>query len=148
MRSSTATRLIATDDATEPTLRPIPVPPSRRLRVLLVDDDTDLRAAAAELLRFEGLDVDEAENGLNALLHLRGASPSPDVVLLDLSMPVMSGWEFREAQLRDPGLAEIPVVILSSRASDAPSAAEVLSKPCAPEQLLAAIWRASRAVER
>jgi CheY-like chemotaxis protein len=141
-----ATRLVATDD-TKPAFRPTAVPPPRPPRVLVVDDDIDLRAAAAELLRFEGLDVVEAENGLDALLHLRGPSPWPDVVLLDLSMPVMTGWEFREAQLREPGLAEIPVVILSSRAREAPSAAEVLSKSCAPEQVVAAIRRAMRRAE-
>jgi CheY-like chemotaxis protein len=111
----------------------------RPIRVLVVDDDRDLRGAIADLLRFEGLEAIEAENGLEALLHLRTATPSPDVVLLDLAMPVMTGWEFREAQLKDERLAKIPVVILSARSPEGLPVDAVLAKQCAPDALLAAI---------
>jgi CheY-like chemotaxis protein len=112
---------------------------ARPIRVLVVDDDRDLRGAVADLLRFEGLEAAEAENGLEALLHLRTVTPSPDVVLLDLAMPVMSGWELRQAQLRDERLTTVPVVILSARPPEGLSADAVLAKPCTPEALLAAI---------
>ncbi len=73
-----------------------------RHRVLLVDDDRELRGATADLLRAEAFDVTEVENGLDALLHLRTALPCPDAVVLDLVMPIMTGWEFREASSPTP----------------------------------------------
>ena len=125
-----------------------PTRAGRPVRVLLVEDDRDLRSALAELLRFERIEVAEAENGLEALLHLRSATPAPDVVLLDLAMPIMNGWEFRAAQLRDPTIAGVPVVLLTSQQGDGLEAEAVLTKPCPPEQLLATIARVARAAAR
>lgn len=133
-------RRLSAMSTSEPISGPLALP-ARRVRVLVVDDDRDLRSALADLLRFEGLDADEAENGLEALLHLRTASPSPDVVLLDLAMPVMTGWEFRQAQLREPRLASIPVVILSSRSPEDLPVDAVLMKPCAPDRLVETLRR-------
>jgi CheY-like chemotaxis protein len=82
-------------------------------QVLVVDDDFDIRDTLRELLEIEGLRVAIASNGREALQRLRDGV-RPDLILLDLMMPEMSGWEFRGEQLRDPRLAGIPVVILSA----------------------------------
>jgi CheY-like chemotaxis protein len=82
-------------------------------RILLVEDDPDVRASLAEALSELGYVVDEASNGSEALERLR-TSERPGVILLDLMMPVMDGWTFRGLQRSDPGLAGIPVVVLSA----------------------------------
>ncbi len=79
--------------------------------ILVVEDDADIRSGVAEVLRQEGYEVATAAHGREALDWLCGNSPS--VILLDLMMPIMDGWEFRSEQLRDPRLARIPVVLLS-----------------------------------
>ena len=81
--------------------------------ILVVDDDASIRAAMRELLETEGYDVTEAANGLAALGKLR-AGLRPAVILLDLMMPVMDGWDLRTEQLRDPELAAIPVLIVTA----------------------------------
>ena len=81
--------------------------------VLIVDDDGAVRTALKELFELEGYTVAVAANGRAALNHLNGGL-RPCAVLLDLMMPVMDGWDFREQQLRDPELREIPVFILTA----------------------------------
>src|SRR4030095_777152 len=71
------------------------------------------REALVHLLQVEGYTVGTAEDGNEALTRLRGASP-PALVLLDLMMPVMDGFEFRVQQLQDPRIADIPVIVFSS----------------------------------
>jgi CheY-like chemotaxis protein len=88
--------------------------PMRQRSILIVDDDGDTRAALAELLREEGFAVEGAPNGREALVRLRGGEIHPAVILLDLMMPGMDGWDFRSEQLRDPNLAAVPVVIVSA----------------------------------
>ena len=73
--------------------------------VLIVDDDNDVRSALAELLEEEGFSVEGAANGREALALLRGGTVHPAVILLDLMMPGMDGWDFRHEQMRDPKLA-------------------------------------------
>lgn len=85
--------------------------------VLLVEDDQDLRDAIADTLENVGYRVKLASNGREALAALRGASARPCVILLDLMMPVMDGWQFREEQRKDPALSSIPVVVLSAHAN-------------------------------
>ena len=111
-----------------------------RGRILVVEDDRELRGALADLLRHEGWAADEAENGLEALLALR-VGGVPDLVLLDLAMPVMNGWELRDALLADPLLARIPVLALTGHEPDGLHADAVIAKPCRPEKLLATIAR-------
>ena len=82
-----------------------------RRRVLVVDDDRDLRDLLAAVLSSAGYDVLTAENGAAALSVLR--TVLPDLIVLDLMMPVMNGWQFREAQMALPDYARIPVVCLS-----------------------------------
>ena len=81
--------------------------------IFIVDDDNDVRNALAELLEAEGFSVDGAPNGREALARLRGGV-HPAVILLDLMMPGMDGWDFRHEQMRDPDLASVPVVIVSA----------------------------------
>jgi CheY-like chemotaxis protein len=99
--------------------------------VLIVDDDRDIRAALGELLAEDGYEVATATNGAEALELLRNSSP-PCMVLLDLMMPVMDGYEFLEEQKRDPALAPVPVAIMtaSDRVDrDRTNPAPVLRKP-------------------
>lgn len=107
-------------------------------RVLVVDDDSDLREALTDLLDAEGFEVLSAENGLDALNALE--STPVDVILLDFMMPVMNGGEFREAQLARAELAAIPVILASATYTQAEAErfapAAVLPKPFTPEVLL------------
>ncbi len=80
--------------------------------ILIVEDDPDIREGVAEVLQDEGYPVATASHGREALDWLRTGN-RPSVILLDLMMPVMDGWEFRSEQLRDPSVAGIPVVLLS-----------------------------------
>lgn len=114
--------------------------PLARRRVLVVEDDRELRGALADLLRLEGWEVDEAENGIEALLALRTGAV-PDALLLDLVMPLMNGWELRNALLADPLLAGLPVVVLSGSDAERIDADAFLVKPCPPDRLLATLAR-------
>jgi CheY-like chemotaxis protein len=80
--------------------------------ILVVDDDPNLVRLISKFLTLEGFAPVSASNGEEALKFLRGGS-TVSVILLDLRMPVMDGWTFRREQRGDPGLAEIPVVVLS-----------------------------------
>ncbi len=82
------------------------------MAILLVEDDADIRSDLAELLRDDGFEVITAQNGEDALARLHQGL-TPNVILLDLMMPIMDGWKFRSEQLRDPDLARIPTVLLS-----------------------------------
>jgi CheY-like chemotaxis protein len=84
-----------------------------RRRILIVEDDTDLREALSDILRDEGYHVSSAGDGREALDHLR-RELRPSLILLDLTMPVMNGWQFRAEQRQDPDLSGIPVVVLSA----------------------------------
>jgi CheY-like chemotaxis protein len=86
--------------------------PSSTRRILVVDDDPDLAEVLDRVLEKSGYVVTWAKNGQEALRALRDKQ-SLDVVLLDLMMPVMNGWEFRAEQLKDPTLSKIPVVVFS-----------------------------------
>ena len=81
--------------------------------VLIVDDDGPILDSLGEILAEEGYAVAMARNGQEALAYL-AANPSPDCILLDVMMPVMNGYEFRRAQLRDPRIATIPTLLLTA----------------------------------
>ena len=113
------------------------------MSILVIDDDLDIRREVTEILREEGIEVLGASNGGEALRMLRGWLP-PSVILLDLLMPGTDGWEFRRAQLADPTLAAIPVLVFSSFDSGARNAADLrtagfLTKPFTIAELLSAI---------
>lgn len=115
--------------------------------VMIVDDDGDIREAIAEALSDQSYGVVEAANGEEALAHLRGGTHDrPCVILLDIMMPVMDGWQFRDAQRSDPAIKDIPVVVLSAHASISEAANDMavtdfLRKPVKLETLLAAVAR-------
>lgn len=81
--------------------------------MLVVDDDQDIRDALCELLVDEGYQVAAAANGAEALDYLRSRE-LPCVILLDLMMPIMDGWEFRRQQQGDAKLSGIPVVVITA----------------------------------
>jgi CheY-like chemotaxis protein len=109
-------------------------------KVLVIEDDAGIREILVEVLEREGYSVSSAEHGLAGLARAR--EHHPDLILLDLMMPVMDGWTFLAAQIEDPRIAHIPVVILSA-AKDLSEvrAAQCLSKPCNVSELLATVER-------
>jgi CheY-like chemotaxis protein len=82
--------------------------------VLIVDDIKDTRDRLRRLIAAEGHQVVEAADGKDALTALHG-TPAIDVIVLDLVMPGVSGWEFRELQLEDARMARIPTIIITAR---------------------------------
>ena len=109
-----------------------------RHNVLIVEDDEDLREMMAQILSLAGFNAATATNGREALEYLRRGD-APQLILLDLMMPVMDGWEFQRERRRDPNLADVPVVVLSAldeaRAADA-ATHEFMKKPLDFERLL------------
>jgi len=107
-------------------------------RVLVVDDDQDIRDALCELLRDEGYEAIAVANGEEALTYLK-AGNLPCVILLDLMMPVMDGWEFRRQQTSDPELSKIPVIVITAAGgmrAHSIAVEKVLAKPLHLEQVL------------
>jgi two-component system, cell cycle response regulator DivK len=109
--------------------------------VLVVDDYADSRDVYAEYLKYAGFRVAEAANGQEALDKV--GELLPDVVIMDLSLPIMDGWEATRRLRRDPETRGIPIIALtghvlaghSNRAKEAGCDA-YLAKPCLPEELL------------
>ena len=85
-------------------------------RVLIVENDAIARNELAEILRERGYVVEQASNGREALENLTRSPFPPAVILLDLLLPVMNGWEFRSAQRSDRKLEDIPVIVMSGDA--------------------------------
>jgi CheY-like chemotaxis protein len=109
--------------------------------VLIVDDDPDLLDVTSFVIENEGMAVRTARNGEEALALL-GTGRLPALVLLDLMMPVMNGWEFLAAVANDPVLRPIPVVVLTAAEhAQVPGALEVLSKPMDLKELLRVVER-------
>lgn len=119
---------------------------NERPRVLLVDDYPDAREMYSEYLQFSGFDVVEAANGMEALR--RAADDAPDIILMDLSLPVMDGWEATRRLKADQRTAHIPVVALTGHALAGISEGArqagcdaFVTKPCLPEDLVIEIRR-------
>ena len=113
----------------------MPPPP----RILLVDDDADIREAFADVLGAEGYLTASAEHGRDALTQLESL-PLPDLILLDLMMPVMNGKDFLAAIAQQPVLAEIPLVVCTAFAGLGKELNRaVLRKPIDLEELLATV---------
>ena len=107
--------------------------------ILVVEDDEDAREAMIALLQMKGYRAVPAANGREALDYLEEA-PAPDLIILDLWMPVMDGWHFRSEQIKNPRLAHIPVIVVTAL-SDRPDvdADEVIIKPVDVERLLSTV---------
>lgn len=113
-------------------------------RVLVVEDDAALRETVAEILADAGYEVSSAGNGVEALAS--ADVERPDLILLDLMMPTMNGWQFRAAQRQRPALAQVPVIVLSACTDleGEPSLGDVaalFAKPLDIGELLAGIRR-------
>lgn len=116
----------------------------RQKRVLIVDDNTDLRALFRAILTFGGYDVVEAENGRAGVSAARATRP--DLVLMDIAMPVMDGWEAVRRLKADEDTRTIPVCALSAHVvqpfgaeSEATGFDRLLEKPILPRDLLAVV---------
>ena len=121
-------------------------PRRERPLVLLVEDQSDLRRLYAEQLMISGFDVIEAEDGAEAITHT--TNRFPDVVLMDLSLPRVDGWEATRRLKSDDRTAHIPVVALTAHdgAGELQRATEAgcnwfVPKPCPPAALIAEVRR-------
>lgn len=126
--------------------------------VLVVDDDLDIRETLREVIEAEGFQVSCAANGAEAM-HLLGSGSRPGLIILDLMMPVMSGWEFLTKMRDDEALAAIPVAVVSASGGRTPpvGATRFLRKPIDLDTILELIrehgatppaWDAPSAQER
>jgi CheY-like chemotaxis protein len=113
------------------------------LRILVVDDEPDIRATVSAMLESEGYDVVEATNGAEALLAIE--NKIPDLVLLDMRMPVLDGWGFA-AELRRRGHG-VPIVVMTAARDAARWASEIaasafVAKPFGFDDLITAVEQA------
>jgi CheY-like chemotaxis protein len=117
---------------------------SGRGRVLVVEDEVEIRELLVEALELGGYAAAGAANGREALERLRAGEAPPCAILLDLTMPVMNGWELARELRSDPVLARIPLLVLTARSGvDAEDlgAAAAVAKPVGFEELMAAVSR-------
>jgi CheY-like chemotaxis protein len=115
------------------------------MTVLVVEDDEAIGEAISELLREDGFEALCVPNGSEALEFLRSGH-DVRLIILDLTMPVMDGWQFREAQQREALLADIPLVICTAdgraaEKAEAMGAVAVLRKPLSAAELLTVVGR-------
>ena len=120
--------------------------------ILIVEDDLDLAGLLAEVLATAGYRTAIAGNGYEALDHLR-TNNHPDLILLDMMMPVMDGWKFREEQRKSPALASIPVVTVTADDDARGKAASIqaaghVAKPITIDSLLDEVERICGLPER
>lgn len=110
--------------------------------IVVIDDEPDIRESIAEVLSDHGYEVRCFANGADALEHLR-SDANASLILLDLMMPVMNGWSFREQQSRDLRLASIPVITMSATDDLGPrgplQGRAILCKPLNINRLLARV---------
>jgi CheY-like chemotaxis protein len=104
---------------------------------MVVDDDAGSLAALADILSLEGYLVQTMSNGLEALEHLRAAADPPVLIILDLFMPVMDGWQFMAEMKTDPKLSQfrIPIVVVTGMNAKVDADA-IIRKPIDLERLL------------
>jgi CheY-like chemotaxis protein len=112
-------------------------------RLAVIDDDADLRKAMCWMLRLDGFDVSDFGDAWEAITRIEAGLPV-DVILLDLMMPDMNGWEFCKYRAASPALQKVPVIVITARRAIEPPAgvSEILLKPFDPQALNDAIARA------
>lgn len=117
---------------------------TERRRILLIEDDAGIRESVAECLLSEGYEVSPVSNGVEGLEHLRQAA-RPDLIVLDLVMPLMNGSQFLQALRADPAFKDLPVVLMTAAMPSAgmpiPQADGYLAKPFELDDLLDAVER-------
>src|SRR5438445_6144986 len=114
--------------------------------VLLVEDNEDNRIVYSTILKHFGYDVTEALNGEEGIAKAR--AEKPDLILMDISIPIIDGWEATQVLKHDPATKSIPIIALTAHAlaSDREKAMEVgcdgyLAKPCEPRAVAAAVQK-------
>lgn len=111
-------------------------PTSAKPSVLVVDDDVDAVDALGQILEYEGYTVATAYDGREALEYLH-RHPAPNLIVLDLMMPIMNGWELRAELAKVPTLAKIPIVVMTALAQAAKIEADaIVAKPIDLKRLL------------
>jgi two-component system, chemotaxis family, chemotaxis protein CheY len=115
----------------------------RNRQILVVEDDKSLRKLLADILEGEGYEVSEAGNGKEAMSVLRATERPPDLIVLDLMLPKMNGWDFRAALSEDDGLSDIPLLVVSGIGPDIVSIAADghLHKPLDLNSFLSTVQR-------
>jgi CheY-like chemotaxis protein len=112
--------------------------------ILVVEDDPDLRSSLRDLLEGESYEVMESEDGVDALAKLR-SGPPPSLILLDLMMPRMDGWQFMDEVRVFPALRQVPIVVVSAYGTAegvrSAAATDYLRKPFDAETLLGVVSR-------
>ncbi len=115
-------------------------------RVLLVEDNEDNRIVYSTILRHFGYSVTEALNGDEGIQKAR--AEQPDLILMDISIPIIDGWEATQVLKRDPETRDIPIIALTAHAlaSDREKAMEVgcdsyLAKPCEPKTVVSEVQK-------
>jgi CheY-like chemotaxis protein len=113
---------------------------SPRAHIVVIDDDHDLRQTLVEALELEGYELHATGDAATGLVYLAGGAPA-DVILLDLMMPGMNGWEFCARRAELPVIARIPVIALTARRQQdyPPGADAVVHKPFEIATLVRAI---------
>ena len=117
--------------------------------VLVVDDNEDIRTTIRDVLEDQGFTVTCAANGRVALEMLISGQSKPSLILLDLTMPEMDGWTFRQEQQKVPRLAQIPVVLFSghhdaAQAAQSLNVAALMTKPLRLDGLVTLVEQLSR----
>ena len=121
----------------------------RAHRILIVEDNEDNRIVYSTMLRHFGFAVDEAENGAEGILKAR--TKHPDLILMDIAIPLVDGWEAVQRLKKDPATSHIPIVALTAHAmpADRERAMQVgcdgyLAKPCEPRAVVEEVRRILR----
>lgn len=119
--------------------------------ILVVDDDPDILEALSEILEAEGFEIRRARNGKEALERLE--PDPPKLILLDLMMPVMDGWEFAQRLRQRPTMAGIPIIVLSADRNVGTKAQDIgavghLAKPFELNDLLEMVRKALKGLDK
>jgi CheY-like chemotaxis protein len=112
-----------------------PMSASPCLAVIVIEDDADIREAVVTALELEGFHVFQAENGARGLEVLQ-TMPHPSLILADLMMPVMDGWQLINALSQDDRLATLPVVVVSATNEKSPEGFRHVKKPIELDDLV------------